>query len=95
VTRGIADREKDRFVLAARALERLGAPWVPVNRIVLVLKKVGTVLCGEAIGHDPDYVARAATRATKTNSATKNTEVTSFFSQEIRRSEDVAFPKTF
>ena len=37
----IADREKDRFVFAARLGERFLAPRIPVDRVMRVLQKVG------------------------------------------------------
>ncbi len=47
----VADRQEDRLVLAARPLEGVVAPRIPVNRIVLVLKEVRTMFSREAIGH--------------------------------------------
>ncbi len=38
VAGGVADREEDRPVLAARALERLRAPRIPVDRVVEMLE---------------------------------------------------------
>ena len=49
----IADRQQDRPVLLARAPERLLAPRVPVDGVVLVLEQVGRGLVGEVIGHRP------------------------------------------
>src|SRR5204863_179235 len=46
---GAADREQDRLVLAARALERLLAPWVPLDRVVGVLEKIGAGLACETV----------------------------------------------
>jgi hypothetical protein len=40
---------------------------MPVDGIVLVLKKIRAVLCGETVGHDLIIVAAAATKATKAN----------------------------
>src|SRR5882724_2493420 len=40
MTRGISYREQDRFVLFARALQSVFTPWIPINRIVSVLKKI-------------------------------------------------------
>ena len=47
----VADREQDRLVLGAGARERLLAPRVPVDGVVLVLEQVGAGLVGEAVGH--------------------------------------------
>ena len=47
----VADGQEDRLVLAARPLEGLRAPRVPVNRIVLVLKEIRTVFSRETIRH--------------------------------------------
>ena len=47
----VADREQDRPVLLARPRQRLGAPGVPVDRVVAVLEQVGAGLLGEAVGH--------------------------------------------
>ena len=49
VTRGIADREKDRLVLPARLRERFFAPRIPIDRIVCVLKKVWRLLVREPV----------------------------------------------
>ena len=49
VTRGIADREKDRLVLPARLRERFFAPRIPIDRIVRVLKKVWRLLVREPV----------------------------------------------
>src|SRR4029078_8211083 len=45
----IADRQEDRLGLAARLLERLVAPRVPVHRVVRVLQKIGAALAGETV----------------------------------------------
>ena len=45
----VPDREEDRLLFPPRALERLGAPGVPVHRIRGVLEQVGARLLGEAI----------------------------------------------
>ncbi len=47
----VADREQDRAVLLARPLQRLGAPGVPVDRVVAVLQQVRAGLLGEPVGH--------------------------------------------
>ena len=44
VTRRIADAQKNRFVLSAGSLEGLGAPRIPVDRILGVLQPVGAGL---------------------------------------------------
>jgi len=49
VTRGIADREKDRFVFPTRLRERVLAPWIPIYRIMCVLKKVWRLLVREPV----------------------------------------------
>ncbi len=57
VARGVADREEDRPILGAGALERLGAPWVPVDGVVGVLEQVGARLGREAVRHAPVWHA--------------------------------------
>ena len=47
----IADRQEDRLLLAARAVERLVAPRIPVHGVAGVLLQVRTRLAGETIGH--------------------------------------------
>src|SRR4030095_13709983 len=47
--RRVADGKKDRFVLTVRALERVRPPRVPVDGVVFVLEKIGSVLFGETI----------------------------------------------
>jgi len=49
VAGGIADRKQDRLVLAARALQRLGAPGVPVHRVFGMLEEVRAGLVGEPV----------------------------------------------
>jgi hypothetical protein len=49
VTRGVADREKDRLVLGLRARERLLTPRIPVHRVVRVLEEVRTGLCRQSV----------------------------------------------
>ena len=49
VARGVTDGQQDGLALAARALERLRVPGVPVHRIVGVLQQVGAGLVGEAV----------------------------------------------
>ena len=51
VTGRVADRKQDRLLLALGALQRLRPPRVPLDRVVLVLKEVGTGLLCKAIGH--------------------------------------------
>src|SRR6185436_20037697 len=46
---GIADRPQDRLVLGLGGGERRLAPWLPVNRIVLVLKEIGARFLVEAV----------------------------------------------
>jgi hypothetical protein len=55
VTGGVADREQDRLALAPRALERLVAPRVPVDRVVGVLEQVRA-----GLAHQPVDEARRA-----------------------------------
>ncbi len=45
----VADREQHRLVLAARALEGLVAPGVPVHRVGGVLLQVGGGFPGESV----------------------------------------------
>ena len=47
----VADRQEDRLVLAAGALERLVTPGIPVHGVAGVLLQVRTGLAGETIGH--------------------------------------------
>ena len=49
VTRGIADRQQDRFVLRARLLQCFGAPRIPIDGIIRMLEQVRTGLLGKAI----------------------------------------------
>ena len=49
VTRGVADGEHDGLVLGLRLGERLVAPRIPVDRVVLVLTQVRTGGIGQAI----------------------------------------------
>ncbi len=49
VARAVADAEQDRLVLGLCALDRLLAPRVPVDRVVLVLKEVRARLVGESV----------------------------------------------
>ena len=46
----VADREEDRLVLGLRPGERLGAPGIPVDRVVRVLEQVRAGLAGQAVG---------------------------------------------
>ena len=56
----VADGEKDRLVLAARARERLVAPGIPVHGVPGVLLQVRTRLGGETIGQTA-HTQRVAT----------------------------------
>src|SRR6185436_15476448 len=49
VARGIPDRKKDRLVLRARLRERIVTPWIPLDGVACVLKKIGAALAREAI----------------------------------------------
>ena len=56
VTGGVADGEQNGLVFRLGTGERVWAPWVPMDRIVLVLQKVGAGLvgkqiCGAGLGH--------------------------------------------
>src|SRR5690606_11789498 len=51
VAGGVADRQQDRPILRTRPGERLLAPGIPVDRVVLVLEEVRARLLGQAIGH--------------------------------------------
>jgi hypothetical protein len=61
MTGRIADRQKDRLALSFGFGERVGSPSPPVDRIVLMLKKVGAGLAGQSVltlrgsgvGHKP------------------------------------------
>ena len=46
---GVADRQKNRLAAALGLGQRLGAPGSPIDRIMLVLKEVGTGLASETI----------------------------------------------
>lgn len=46
----IADGQKDGLRFASRFLERLPAPWVPVNWIVRVLQKVRGFFVDQVVG---------------------------------------------
>ena len=48
----VADRDEQRAVLVARPRERLLAPRLPVDRVVLVLQQVRRALAREAVRHD-------------------------------------------
>src|SRR5580704_2353881 len=50
MARGIADRKKDRLVLAPRFFKRFGAPRVPIHGIMGVLEQVGTLLVCKLVG---------------------------------------------
>jgi len=49
VTRGVADRDEQRHVVLAGALEGVVAPRLPVDRVVGVLLEVRTRLLVEAV----------------------------------------------
>ena len=51
VARRVADAQQDRLVFGLRALERLGRPRIPVDRIVGVLQQVGTCFRRQTVGH--------------------------------------------
>ena len=64
VARRVADGQEDRLVLASRPGERVLAPRIPVDRVVLVLEKIGALFGGETIRHFSDYaLGRDVTRA--------------------------------
>jgi hypothetical protein len=46
----IADAQKNGLVFPARPAERLVAPRIPIDRIMLVLQQVRRLLAREAIG---------------------------------------------
>ncbi len=49
---GVANRQQDRPVQFLGALQRLAAPWIPLDRIVGMLEQVGAGLVGEQVcGH--------------------------------------------
>src|SRR6185436_4568638 len=52
MTRRVADRKEDGFVLLTREPQSFFAPWEPVDRIVCVLLQIRTGLVCEAIGHE-------------------------------------------
>jgi hypothetical protein len=49
VTGGITDREKNRLVAVLSLGERIRAPGPPIDRVVLMLEKIRTGLCGETV----------------------------------------------
>jgi len=49
VTSRIANRQKDRFVLAARLGEGFFAPGIPIDRIVRMLEKIGRFFLRQSI----------------------------------------------
>ena len=57
VARGVADREKNRLVLQARACEGLVSPGIPVHRVLGVLQQIGALLACQAVGHLPSIAA--------------------------------------
>ena len=58
VTGRISDRQVNRQVPLASALERLRAPRIPVDRIVRVLLQIGGRFPGQPIGHAQCYLER-------------------------------------
>ncbi len=56
VAGGVADGKKDGLVLAARLIERLGAPGIPVHRVVGVLQQVRTLFVGKPVRAHRDPV---------------------------------------
>jgi hypothetical protein len=55
VTGRIADADQDGFVFPLRPLKGFITPGIPVNRIVRVLKKIGTAFECETIGHAMNF----------------------------------------
>src|SRR5437868_2758308 len=51
MTRSVADAEQNRLVLASRTGERFLTPWIPLYRIVTMLKQVRTRFACESIWH--------------------------------------------
>ncbi len=51
MTGGVADREKDRFVLLPGQIQSLLAPRPPVHWVMSMLQEIRTGLVGEAIRH--------------------------------------------
>ena len=51
VARRVADRQEDRHLAVARRNECLGAPWIPIDRVVRVLPEVGARLLIESVRH--------------------------------------------
>src|SRR5205823_4384169 len=72
VARRVADRKKDRFVLAARAFERVVAPGMPVDRIARVLQEIWAALGGEAVHIDLYYRAMHMELAVQTSGLTRD-----------------------
>ncbi len=51
MARRVADRDEQRAILGAGALEGLLAPWEPVNGVLRMLEQVGRGLLGKPVGH--------------------------------------------
>jgi hypothetical protein len=62
MTGRVANRKKDRPVLAPGKFQRLGIPRMPVDWIRCVLQKVWAGLAGQSIGHSPSVRREVASR---------------------------------
>ena len=62
VAGGIADRKKNRLVLARRRFKRFIAPRIPIHRVVGVLQKIGTLFVRETVRHDENHDCSAGQR---------------------------------
>ena len=51
VTRGVAHRQVDGLVLFSGSSKRFFSPWIPINRVLGVLLKIGGGLNGQPIRH--------------------------------------------
>ena len=49
ITRGVADADEDRLVLASRGFKRLRSPRIPVHRVMGMLQQVGAGFVDQAI----------------------------------------------
>ena len=52
VTGRISYAEEDRFVLGMGAFQRLGAPGIPIHRVIGMLEQIRTGLVDQAVGHN-------------------------------------------
>src|SRR4051812_36271198 len=75
VTGRVADREKDRLLLALRAIQRLRSPGMPIDRVVLVLQQIRRCFLREMISHSARPTIRMSPRNTRMARIKKNVAV--------------------